>query len=298
LLTVLRELVYPAVLAHDGLFWRRLAYLGASRGPRWWVRYSPPFFGLAAAALLPGARRAVGANLRRVRGEANAMRHALDVAHTFTTYAGCLAESLSNGSKNVESPDVIALGEAHLVKALSGGRGAVFVTAHTAGWDIVGPLVMLHHAREVLLVMEAERDGAARRLHDEARRASGLSVVHVGDDPLASLSLLAHLRRGGIVALQLDRVPPGMRAREVVMFGGPAHVPEGPLRLAQAAGVPIVPLFCARLGFRRYLIELTEPVYVRTRSSAELDAAAQRIADVMAHFVRAHPTQWLHFTRV
>jgi KDO2-lipid IV(A) lauroyltransferase len=226
------------------------------------------------------------------------MRHALDVARTFTTYAGCLAESLSNGSKNAESPDAIIAGEAHLIKALNGGRGAVFVTAHTAGWDIVGPLVMLHHAREVLLVMEAERDGAARRLHDEARRASGLRVVHVGDDPLASLPLLAHLRRGGIVALQLDRVPPGMRARDVMMFGGPAQVPEGPLRLAQAAGVPILPLFCARLGFRRYLIELSEPIDVRTRGSAELDVAAQKIADTMTRFVRAHPTQWLHFTRI
>jgi KDO2-lipid IV(A) lauroyltransferase len=62
--------------------------------------------------------------------------------------------------------------------------------------------------------------------------------------------------------------------------------------------VPIVPLFCARLGFRRYLIELCEPVWVKTRDPAELDAAAQRIADAMVRFVRAHPTQWLHFTRI
>ena len=33
---------------HQALYWRRLAHWGASRGPEWWVRYSPPVFGWAA----------------------------------------------------------------------------------------------------------------------------------------------------------------------------------------------------------------------------------------------------------
>src|SRR5207247_1079101 len=163
--------------------WRRLAHLGASRGPRWWVRYSPPFFGLAAAALLPNARRAVASNLRRIRGDKGRVRDALDVAHPFTTYAGCLAESLANGPNNAA----------------------------------------------------------------------------------------AHLRKGGFVAIQLDRTPPGMRARAVTLFGAPGSIPEGPLRLAAAARVPIVPMFCARLGFRQYVIQLSEPFFVTSRASADLD---------------------------
>ena len=52
-----------SVRRHDALFWRKLAHWGASKGPEWWVRYSPPVFGWAAAMLVPEARRAVIANL-------------------------------------------------------------------------------------------------------------------------------------------------------------------------------------------------------------------------------------------
>src|SRR3954463_13845422 len=82
--------------AHEALFWRRLAHWGASRGPEWWVRYSPPVFGCAAAALVPSARQAVLRNLRRIRGPASAATDARDVLATFSNYASCLAEVLSN----------------------------------------------------------------------------------------------------------------------------------------------------------------------------------------------------------
>jgi KDO2-lipid IV(A) lauroyltransferase len=33
----------------------------------------------------------------------------------------------------------------------------------------------------------------------------------------------------------------------------------------------------------------------RRATEADLDAAAQAVADAMTSFIRAHPTQWLHF---
>src|SRR5882757_2319196 len=88
------------LLAHDGLFWRKIAAWGAQQGPEWLVKHSPAFFGLAAAVLVPSARRKVVANLRRIHGEASPLREVVETGKTFTTYAGCLAEVLSNGSKN------------------------------------------------------------------------------------------------------------------------------------------------------------------------------------------------------
>ncbi len=281
---------------HDALFWRRLARLGAMHLPVFWVRHSPAFFGLAAAALVPSARRAVAANLERSRGASGRIRRALDVAHTFTTYAGCLAEGLSSGSPNARDPEATIFGDLHIVRAMARRRGLIFVTAHTAGWDIVGPLLSRDHGLRVMLAMQAERDPRARALHDAARRASGLAVLHVGDDPLASLALLQHVRGGGVAALQLDRVAPGLKAREVRLFGSEGRIPEGPLRLAQATRAPILPVFSARIGFRKYIIDVGEPVDVPPRPTAEeLDRAAQQIADAMTRFVRAHPTQWFTF---
>jgi KDO2-lipid IV(A) lauroyltransferase len=286
-------------LAHDGLFWRRLASFGARLGPEWWVQYSPYFFGCAAAVAVPSARRAVRDNLRRVRGTntpTGGLREAFDVARTFTSYAGCLAEVLSNHSKNERRPEATIYGEHHLIEARARGRGLVFATAHTAGWELVGPLLMRDHALSLMMVMEAERDDAARRLHDDARVAQGITIAHVGTDPLAALPLLEHLRGEGVVAIQVDRSPPGMRTRSVTLFGEPARVPEGPFRLAQLAGAPILPIFFARTAYRRYRVHIFRPIELPRRpSEAELDRAAQALADSMASFLRAHPTQWFHF---
>ncbi len=291
-----RDGSHASQLRHDGAFLRRLAYLGAAHGPMWWLRYSPPFFGLAAAALIPSARRAVRANLTRTRGEAGALRDAVDVGRTFATYAGCLAEALALGSRNFEHPKAEIHGDNHIKDALADGRGLIVVTAHTAGWEIVGPLLGHDHRLRVMLVMQAERDPDARRLHDRARQAVGMSVLHVGDEPLASLAILRHVKGGGAAALQVDRLVPGQRTRAVRLFDAPGHMPEGPLRLAQLTGAPIVPAFFARLGFRRYLIEVAPPVRLARRASeVELDGAAQTIANAMSRFLRAHPTQWFRF---
>ena len=80
------------------------------------------------------------------------------------------------------------------------------------------------------------------------------------------------------------------------LFDGPGAIPEGPLRLAQAARAPVVAVFCARVGFRRYLIDVAPPIFVSRRAGRdELDAAAQSLADAMSGFLKAHPTQWFHF---
>jgi lauroyl/myristoyl acyltransferase len=283
-------------LAHDGAMWRRLAWLGASYGPLWWLRYSPPAFGLAAAVLVPGARRAVASNLRRVRGDVPRMREALDVAQTFATYAGCLAEGLANGSKNGAVPDIECDSMHRVRDALAKGRGVILVTAHTAGWELTGPGLARDLGAPVMMAMEAERSAGARDLQDDTRRATGLGVVHVGADPLASIALLHHLRKGGAVALQIDRLPAGMRGRAVRLLGGEGRMPEGPLRLAELTGAPIVPVFSARLGFRRYAVEASEPVWLARGAGEEArGAAAQHMADALTRFLQAHPTQWLDF---
>ena len=53
---------------HDSLLWRRAIDAGVTHGPDAFVKLSPPLFGLAFAALLPGYRRAVLRNLRLVYG--------------------------------------------------------------------------------------------------------------------------------------------------------------------------------------------------------------------------------------
>jgi lauroyl/myristoyl acyltransferase len=247
--------------------------------------------------LVPEARRAVVRNLRRVRGPATTARDARDVLSTFSTYASCIAEVLSNDSaRGPRTPHATIYGERIFTRALMQGHGLVLVTAHTAGWETVGPLLAAEYALEMMLVMFPEADSAARALHDQARARTGLRIAHVGDDPLASLPILRHLRAGGVVSLQLDRLVPGMRTRTVSLLGAEGQVPEGPLRLAQLSGAPLIPVFCARVGHRRYVVEAFESrALPRHATEAQLDEAAAHVASCMTRFLRSHPTQWFHF---
>jgi lauroyl/myristoyl acyltransferase len=224
------------------------------------------------------------------------LRDAADVASTFATYASCLAEVLGGAAAGGKAPEAAIDGDHHVRAALADKRGVVFATAHTAGWEVVGPVLRKRRGLPVLIAEAAEHDPAARAIQDEARREQGLLVAHVGDDPFAGLPLLRHLREGGIVAMQIDRVVSGQRARKVTLFGEKERIPEGPLRLASLTGAPILPVFTAREGYRRYKVVASAPIRIaRAPSEQELDRAAQEMADALATFVRAHPTQWFHF---
>jgi phosphatidylinositol dimannoside acyltransferase len=285
--------------AHEALFWRRAARWGSTRGPEWWKKYGPPFFGWAAAACVPSARRAVRRNLHRVRGPASMLDDTRDVLATFGTYASCLAEALEHGGERApKRPTALIVGERFARDAVRDRRGLVLVTAHTAGWDVVGPLLGAAYDLDVMLVTHAEPDARAGQVQDDARRRAGVSIAHVGE-PLASLPLLHHLRRGGVVALQLDRVVPGMRTRRVPLLGGVGEIPEGPFRLAQLSGAPILPVFCGRRGHREYLIHAFEPRRLERRATdVAVDEAAVHVAASMTRFLRAHPTQWFQFGAV
>jgi KDO2-lipid IV(A) lauroyltransferase len=280
-------------LALDGSFWRRMAQWGSQKGPWWFKRYSPPVIGLVICALMPERRRAIAENLRKVRGPRGAVRETAEVARTFATYAACLSEVLGGLTKE---SGALVRGELHIEDALSFGRGVILVTAHTAGWEATGVLLARDKSVDVMIVETPEADAGARAIQDQARRISGVKVVHVGDDPLSALPLVRHLRANGAVAMQVDRVPEGVRGRTVTLFGSAALVPEGPLRLAALTGAPIVPVFVARASYRRYEVFCSPPVRVdRHAAAADLDVAAQELAGRLEAFVRERPTQWFHF---
>lgn len=290
-------LVRGGPLALDGAFWRRAARLGASSAPRWFVRWSPPVIGAAIALAMPDLRRRVSEQLARARGRVGTLRDAFDVARTFANFASCLTEVLSTGSKNGLPPEATVRTSPCVDALLSADGGIIFATAHTAGWESLGALLARRHNKRVMVVMQRERDEGARELQDALRQVpAGLQILHVGENPLESLPLVRHLREGGVVALQIDRVPPGMSGRSVRLFGKPGAIPRGPLLLAQLTGAPIVPVFSARAGHRRYAVHVSEPILVPRRAEARaIDTAAQRIADALSEFVSAHPTQWFPF---
>ena len=285
-------------LRRDSEFWRRALRAGASAGPTSFVRYSPPFFGVLCAVLMPGIRKNVEKELLRL----GAPLSPTGVYSLFANYASALTEAFAAASGRNDKLAGTIVGDEHYQVARALGRGVIVATAHTSGWYAAGPLLGSVYTDEVLLVMRRERDESAERIQAEARARLGLRVVLLGDDPLAAMPLLAHLRKGGIVALQIDRVPDGQQGVRVNVAseGEPEikmELPEGPLLLSALSGAPIVVVLGKRVGFLEYRVQVSEPVRVPRRPNPiELSEAARAIAKHIATFVRENPEDWFHFT--
>jgi KDO2-lipid IV(A) lauroyltransferase len=283
-------------LSHDGAFLRRLAHAGARYGPRFLLKYSPPAFGVLSALMLPAQRRRVEETLRWVHGANGDELARSEVYATFIEYARCLAEGLASGRPEAEQATCRVEGEAFLREALGHERGVILVTAHTGPWDAAARSLKRACDRDVVVVMREEPDAAARELHDRVRTEAGVRVVHVGSHPLDAMPLVRELKRGSIVAFQLDRSPPNSRELRVSLFGRDASLPEGPFRLAALASAPILPLFARRRGFFEYDLAVYSPIELpRSAEHADLTRAAQAAATVMEGFIRESPTQWFNF---
>ena len=286
-----------ALRRHDSALWRRAARAGAVYGPTPFVRYSPTAIGIAFAALLPNHRRAVIRNLRAACGQRTVWREAIDVGRLFASYAHSMAEAfVVDGSRRKDAVIAHVVDDQHYAAAVKKGRGVILATAHTGGWQAAGAVLRAVHRERIMVVMQPERDQRAQAIQDDARDDAGVQAVHVGTDPLDVLPLLSHLRHQGVLAVQMDRVPDGMRARTVEFLGETRAIPEGPLLLAALSGAPIVTTLTRRLGYLSYEFVSIEPVELPRRPTSEqLDEAAQSIANAIEAYVRKYPTQWYHF---
>jgi lauroyl/myristoyl acyltransferase len=283
---------------HDGALLRSLASFGARYAPHALRRALPPAFGVAFAMGMPALRARVRSNLRRMAGSQTFARESADVARTFAHFASCLTEGMAMART---SPPHVALdidGEAHLRAVLDARAGAILVTAHTGGWEVAGPLLAETFGVEIVIAMRREPNARGRAIQDLARARSGVRVVHVDGEPLAALPLFTHLRRGGIVGVQIDRAPGGSasHALPLPLFGLLGRVPSGPFELARVTGAKVVPVFARRVGYLHYEVSISPPIDVPRRASRdELTHAGARAVVAMEAFLSAHPTHWFDF---
>lgn len=283
----------------DSFRFRRWAHFGAARAPLWFARTAPTPIAWLLSPFLGAARRALVQKQRLIFGRRGALVEYVTATRTLSEYAHCLTESLGASRPGAPTPDVEVLGAEGLESLFASDVGFVVATAHVGPWEGAAAALLGGTARSVLLVMEEERDPEASRFEDELRRKRGLGVVRLGHHPLAALPVLEHLRQGGVAAMQVDRPTRTGAWMTVELFGCPIRVPEGPFRLALLAGVPILPVFAARLGFMRRRVILGQPVWPVVdhelpRRERLVALATQVMAQLEAH-LREFPTQWFHF---
>jgi len=276
---------------HNRLAYYRLAAVAAGLPRRWRVPLARRL-GRSLGGRFPAERAAVRRNLERIHPRRDAGWLEAATTGVFERFAVCFADrlSLNRAARPVLRRHVAGLdAQAPTRAALAAGRGCVSITAHLGNWELAGRALTVLD-RPVHVVMAEEVDPAVGAMLD-GDRATGLRVVRL-TTPVAAVGLVAALRRGEVVACQLDRAVGGRGDVAVPFFGRPAPFPLGPFLVAGAAGAPVVPAFCVLEpgGDYRLVVEAAIPV----RRGEEPAALASAVA-VLERAVRAHWDQWFNF---
>lgn len=273
---------------------RRLAKSLVARAPTLALRVVPPIVGVAFWAVRHQQRAGARRNHAMIRGKADTLGDVRGSVGTFIAFARSFAEGFAALSHRRDEVVLTVENERVLFDAVGAEKGCILLTAHTSSFEVAAAGLVRALGAPVVMAMRREPNAAGREVQDAVRRGAGLSIVHVDEDPLSALELARQLRAGATVGLQIDRVPAGVRGVSVRLFDRPGQLPLGPFALARATGAPLITCFTRRLGFLEVRIRASEAVYVSRRASAaEIECAAQRVADELTEWVREAPTEWL-----
>ena len=183
-------------------------------------------------------------------------------------------------------------GEALLRQAIGAGRGLVLLTPHMGCFEVAGQSYAERYGAELGAMTALYRparkpwlrelvDGARRRPHLDAAPAT-LSGVR---------QMIRALKRGEVVGLLPDQVPPDGLGVWAPFFGRPAYTMTLAARLVQQTGAALLVLWAERLprgaGYRVRVEPFGEPL------PADPAAAAAAVNRAMERLIRHCPQQYL-----
>jgi KDO2-lipid IV(A) lauroyltransferase len=188
-------------------------------------------------------------------------------------------------------------GREHLDRALTQGRGVLFLTAHLGNWELMAVVCNLLGYR-LFPVARPLDNPWLNRLVDRIRSRHGSTVISKKRES-APRDLIQALREGSCVGILLDQNMAAYDGVFVNFFGRPACTAKGLALIARRTGAPVVPAFIARQTDGRHRIMILPPVKLNQGRDVSADTITNtaRCTAVIEHMVRQFPDQWLWMHR-
>jgi predicted LPLAT superfamily acyltransferase len=281
----------------NGVFWRQFLRFAVLNVPPWVEPTVEAFWTLFFLLWGPG-RRGVMRNLTAILPGSWAIANFLRTYRVFWNFAWTITDNMRFRELRV-SPDWEFVGREFFEQLQSHQGGAIILTAHMGNYDLGAHLFAERSGRQIVMIRAPETDAQTREFEEShaARTASELKIDFSTRSSDLALDLLHALQRGEIIAIQGDRVTPGISALPATLFGKSMQVPAGPFALSMAARVPIYPLFIMRRGRRRYRLVTAKPFEVtRTRDrAAAFEEAVKHWTFELEQVIRDAWFQWFTF---
>lgn len=275
-----------------GVFWRQFLRWAVLNVPIW---LEPLVIATWSGFFLlwgPG-RRGVMRNLSAILPGSSALTNFFRTYRVFWNYAWTITDTMRFRELRT-LPDWTFDGYEHFDTMEKDPGGAILLTAHMGSYDLGAHLFTDSSRRSVVMVRAPESDPETQQFETDLRGRTVGDALRVGFNTSASdlaFDLLAAVRRGEIIAIQGDRVTPGIATIEGLLFGRPMAYPAGPFALAMAAEVPIYPTFVLREGRRSYRL-LSRPRIVVRRTSRDRDADLRKAVEAWTHELEGVLLAW------
>jgi lauroyl/myristoyl acyltransferase len=276
-----------------GVFWRQFLVFAILNVPAWSECIIIAWWAMFFLLWGPG-RRGVMRNLKAIKPGSTSLGNFFRCYRVFWNYAWSLSDTIRFRELRAV-PDWEFTGWQHF-ETMENAGGAILLTAHMGSYDLAAHLFAENSSRRIIMVRAPEVDPATREF-EEKRALQKVEIefnVNAGD---LALELFHAIRDGGIVAIQGDRVTPGVGDLPATMFGRPTRVPAGPFALAMASQAPIHPMFIVRRGRRLYRLVACEPIRVpatRNRDEAFAEAVGKWTRE-LEDVIRSSWYQWFMF---
>jgi lauroyl/myristoyl acyltransferase len=241
-------------------------------------------------SLLANARRILGANA----GLDERTALAKGVLSNVYDFIGEIAGAARMSDDQLHARIAHVHGRDRYLQARSAKRGAILVTAHLGAFETSVAALRRDESR-VHIVFQRDPMKRFEAMRAAQRRRLGVIEAPVDDGLSVWMKLRDALLNDEVVLLQGDRVMPGQTGRRMRFLDGHMLFPSGPVKLAQATGAPLIPIFAPRTADGKVLIILEEPIPVHwvDQTPTEPHPSMLQLARIIERYVRQYPDQWL-----
>ncbi len=274
-------------------FWLWLLFFCVPRCS-WFVRWSRPFFLWWATRHSRHIQHVTMANARRIYGPDISDQQCRDFAwrmtgsfYSFIADVGRAARLTPQEMRDrVSSVD----GRDRYLATRALKRGAIIVTAHMGSFE-VGLAALRDLEPRVHVVFRRDFADRFDTIRQIVRQRLGI-IEHPVDEGLDLwIRLRDALLTDEVVVIQGDRVMPGQKGQRVPFLGNHILLPTGPIKLAQASGAPVIPIFSLRRPDGKVDIIIEDAIDPVSDNGDPM----LRLAKVLERQVAAHADQWLVF---
>ncbi len=185
--------------------------------------------------------------------------------------------------------DAALIGREHVEAAVTSGRGMVITLPHSGNWDMAGMWLVGRYGG-FATVAERLKPEVLFDAFVDYRESLGFEVLATTGEKTPPFQRLKEVvQKGGVVCLmgERDMTSHGV---PVTFFGEPTTFPAGPAKLAMDTGASLHVAhswFTGTILAPGWGLSCSAPLEV-----SDLEGTTQRVADLFATNIAAHPADW------